>query len=160
MKRLAFIFAVVAMSSISVLMAQGEKDTTAENFLKEWATSLQTSDADKMAGLYEDSNDVIAIQSTGQIRKGIGEIRREYEKAFNEVVFEKAELQNITIHRKGDVAWSACRFKADTTVKQDNSTWTLEIFTSFVLKRTGGKWGLQMLCGGGGLGVAAVVETV
>ncbi len=28
------------------------------------------------------------------------------------------------------------------------------------LKRTGGKWGLQMLCGGGGLGVAAVVEAV
>jgi len=28
------------------------------------------------------------------------------------------------------------------------------------LKRTGGKWGLQMLCGGGGLGIAAVVETV
>jgi acetyl-CoA acetyltransferase family protein len=28
------------------------------------------------------------------------------------------------------------------------------------LKRTGGKWGLQMLCGGGGLGVAATVEAV
>ena len=28
------------------------------------------------------------------------------------------------------------------------------------LKRTGGKWGLQMLCGGGGLGIAAVVEAV
>jgi len=28
------------------------------------------------------------------------------------------------------------------------------------LKRTGGKWGLQMLCGGGGLGVAGTVEAV
>jgi len=28
------------------------------------------------------------------------------------------------------------------------------------LKRTNGKWGLQMLCGGGGLGVAAVIENV
>ena len=28
------------------------------------------------------------------------------------------------------------------------------------LKRSGGKWGIQTLCGGGGLGVAAVVEAV
>ena len=28
------------------------------------------------------------------------------------------------------------------------------------LKRTGGKYGIQMLCGGGGLGIAAVVESV
>ncbi|MCX5771525.1 MAG: hypothetical protein NTZ09_14825 [Candidatus Hydrogenedentes bacterium] len=28
------------------------------------------------------------------------------------------------------------------------------------LKRTHGKYGLQMICGGGGLGIAAVVEAV
>ncbi len=28
------------------------------------------------------------------------------------------------------------------------------------LKRTGGKWGVQMICGGGGLGIATVVEAV
>jgi len=140
MKRYAFIFAIVAICSLSSSFAQDEKDTTVEKFLKDWAGSLQKGDSDKMAGLYEDSNDVIAIQSTGRIRKGIGEIRKEYESAFSEVVFEKAELQNLTLHHNGEIAWATCRFKADTKVKLDNSAWTLEIFTSFVLKRTGGKW--------------------
>ena len=92
-----------------------------------------------MVSLYEDSNDVIVIQSTGKIRKGIGEIRKEYESAFHEVVFEKAELENLIIRHDGDLAWAACRFRADTKTKQDNSTWILEIYTSFLLKRTNGK---------------------
>ena len=144
MKRLTFIFIVVAAVSISVLKARDEKDKTVENFLKEWTASLQTGNVDQMAGLYEDSNDVTIIQSTGRIQKGIAEIRKEYEKAFDEVVFEKAELKNITIRNQGDVAWATCRFRADTSTKLENSAWTLEIFTSFVLKHTGGKWSIVL----------------
>ena len=52
MKRLTFIFIVVAAVSISVLKARDEKDKTVENFLQEWTASLQTGNVDQMAGLY------------------------------------------------------------------------------------------------------------
>lgn len=139
MKRVATIFGVFVICSLSASLAQGEKTATAELFLNRWVATLQTGNFEQMVSLYEDSNDVIVIQSTGKIRKGIGEIRKEYESAFHEVVFEKAELENLIIRHDGDLAWAACRFRADTKTKQDNSTWILEIYTSFLLKRTDSK---------------------
>lgn len=140
MKRLAFFFAVIAMSFPSAAISQNENDTTAQQFLKAWTGALQSGDIDRMMSLYEDSNDVIAIQSTGKICKGIIEIRKEYESAFNEVTFEKAELQNIMTRQNGDTVWTTCRFRADTNIKRDHSVWTLEILTSFVLKHTNNQW--------------------
>ena len=99
MKKCIFIFIAIVIFSVSSSFAQDEQQAAVEKFLDEWAASLQTGDVDKIAGLYEDSNDVIAVQSTGIVRKGIGEIRKEYENAFSEVTFEKVELQNITIRQ-------------------------------------------------------------
>ena len=140
MKKCIFIFIATVIFNVSSSFAYNEQHLAVEKFLEEWAASLKTGDVNKTAGLYEDSNDVVAIQSTGNVRKGIGEIRKEYENAFNEVTFEKVELQNLIIRQQGQIAWASCRLKADTKVRQSNAAWILEIYTSFVLKHSGGQW--------------------
>jgi uncharacterized protein (TIGR02246 family) len=140
MKKIIFIFVGIAIFSVSSLFAQNEQQAAVKKFLKEWAASLQTGDVNKIASLYDDSNDVIAIQSTGIVRKGIGEIRKEYENAFREVIFEKTELQNLIIRQQGQIAWASYQLKADTMVRQSGEAWILEIYTSFVLKHSGGQW--------------------
>ncbi|UCF13900.1 MAG: nuclear transport factor 2 family protein [Phycisphaerales bacterium] len=117
-----------------------QSGTTPEGFLREWASGLSEGSADDMTAFYEDSKDTLAIQSTGRMRKGTAEIRKEYESAFEEVVFERATLGDLTVRQNGDVAWATCRFKALTLHKVQNTKWTLEVYTSFVLKRSGKTW--------------------
>ncbi|MCP4451296.1 MAG: TIM barrel protein [Planctomycetes bacterium] len=114
--------------------------TTAENFLQAWASGLGKGSADDMTAFYEDSKDTLAIQSTGRVCKGTAEVRKEYESAFAEVIFERVTLGNLTVRQHGDVAWATCRFKALTSHRVTNAKWTLEVYTSFVLKQSGNTW--------------------
>jgi len=117
-----------------------QRGTTPEGFLWEWASGLSEGNVDDMTAFYEDSKDTLAIQSTGRIRKGTAEIRKEYQSAFEEVVFERVTLGDLTARQNRDVAWATCRFKALTLHKVQNMKWTLEVYTSFVLKRSGKTW--------------------
>ncbi len=114
--------------------------TTPEGFLREWASGLSEGSVDDMTAFYEDSKDTLAIQSSGHMRKGTAEIRKEYQSAFEEVVFERVTLGDLTVRQNRDVAWATCRFKALTLHKVKNTKWTLEVYTSFVLKRSGKTW--------------------
>lgn len=114
--------------------------TTAESFLQAWASGLGKASADDMTAFYNDSKDTLAIQSTGRACKGTAEIRNEYESAFAEVVFERVILGDLTVRQHGDVAWATCRFKALTSHRVTHTKWTLEVYTSFVLKRFDSTW--------------------
>ena len=116
------------------------RGTTPEGFLRQWAFALSEGTVDDMTAFYEDSSDTLAIQSTGRVRAGTAEIRKEYESAFEEVVFERVTLGDLTVRQSRDVAWATCRFEALTSRKVDHAKWTLEVYTSFVLKRSGKTW--------------------
>ena len=113
---------------------------TPEGFLEAWASGLGKGSADDMTAFYEDSKDTLAIQSTGRVRKGTVEIRKEYESAFEEVVFERVTLGDLTVRQHGNMAWATCRFKAVTALRVTHTKWTLEVYTSFVLKRVNNTW--------------------
>ena len=111
-----------------------------KEFLQQWAESLPGGKLDETVAFYEDSKEVVAIQSTGTVRKGIAQIRKEYQAAFGEVVFEKVSLESLSVRQNGDVAWAACEFVADTRRKADQSEWVLHVRSSFVLKRSEKRW--------------------
>ena len=117
-----------------------QRGITPEDFLREWASGLGEGSVDDMTAFYEDSKNTLAIQSTGHMRKGTAEIRKEYQSAFKEVDFERVTLKDLTVRQNRDVAWATCRFKAQTLHKLKNTKWTLEVYTSFVLKRSGKTW--------------------
>ena len=117
-----------------------QSGATPEGFLREWASELSEGSADDMTAFYKDSKDTLAIQLTGRMRKGTAEIRKEYQAAFKEVIFERVTLGDLTVRQIGDVAWTTCRFKALTLHKVQNTKWTLQVYTSFVLKRSGKTW--------------------
>ncbi|MHC4560894.1 MAG: YybH family protein [Planctomycetota bacterium] len=117
-----------------------QRGTTPEGFLREWVSGLSKGSVDDMTAFYEDSKETLAIQSTGRIRKGTAEIRKEYQSAFEEVVFERVTLGDLTVRQNRDIAWATCRFKALTSHKVKNTKWTLEVYTSFVLRRSSKTW--------------------
>jgi sugar phosphate isomerase/epimerase/ketosteroid isomerase-like protein len=118
----------------------GGGGTKAESVLQAWASELGKGNADDMTAFYEESEDTIVIQSTGRVRKGTSEIRKEYLAAFAEVVFERVTLGDLTVRQHGNVAWATCRFKALTSHRVTHTKWTLEVYTSFVLKQSNNTW--------------------
>lgn len=118
----------------------GAKETSVEDALRQWAEVLRSSKVAEMVILYEDSEHVVALESSGKVRQGAAAVRKMYQEAFDEVVFKRTTFDALKVRESGDVAWATCRFKADTVVRADQSRWTLQIQGSFVLKREKGAW--------------------
>lgn len=144
MKATVLTIAVSAFCCLTSTVGRSAEPVSAQGFLHRWAASFSEGNADAIVAFYEDSKDVLAIQSTGQVRKGTAEIRREYEAAIDEVEFEQVTLENLTVRQSGDVAWASCEFRANTLRHFDQTRWTLRIYTSFVLKRAGTTWKIVM----------------
>ena len=102
------------------------------------------SNVDKMLAFYDDSKKTIVVESRGNIRNGVAEVRKMYEEAFNEVTFERVSLTPTVLQRKGPVAWATCRYKANTRLKSDNSRYILELRASFVMKREEDTWQITL----------------
>ena len=140
MRERVLTMAVTGLYCAFFIAGQAAGDTTAEDTLHEWAAAFSEASVEKMVGFYEDSKDVLAIQSTGRVRRGAAEIRKEYEAAFDEVIFDKVTLADLRVRQSGDVAWATCELRANTTRKSDTTGWTLRVYTSFVLKLSGDTW--------------------
>jgi len=140
MKAFVSIIGVAGLCCLVPVASRAADDTTAKAVLYKWAGTLTHGSVDKMVSFYEDSRDVLAIQSTGRVRKGAAEIRKEYEAAFAEVQFEGASLADLVVRRSGDVAWATGELRADTIRRSDSTQWTLRVYTSFVLKFSGETW--------------------
>jgi ketosteroid isomerase-like protein len=113
---------------------------SAEETLREWARTFKTSRVADMVAFYEDSREVAAWESTGKARKGTAAIRKMYEEAFDEVIFEQVTVDTVEVRQNGGVAWVTCRFKADTVLRADRSRWTMEVRASFVLQKGKDAW--------------------
>ena len=117
---------------------------TPRSALQTWADAFLAGSVEGMAACYQDSADVVMIHSTGETGRGIENVRAEYKTAFAEVVFEKTSLQLSGLWETGDVAWATGRFTATTRRKSDDSRWTLEINTSFVLRASDRSWKIAL----------------
>lgn len=140
MRAFVSIMAAAGLCCLSPTVGHAAGDATAEEVLRKWAVALSEGSVDKMAAFYEDSEDVLAIQSAGRVRGGPAEIRKEYGAAFQEVVFERATLADLSVRQSGDVAWATCELRANTIRNSDNTKLTLRVYTSFVLKFSGRTW--------------------
>ena len=126
------------------LSAAADEAQSAKEFLLQWAEAVTAGDLDLVVAMYEDSEDVVAIESKGTVLKGIEQIRAMYEGAFKEVVFEKVTLDPLKVRASGGVAWAFCRLKASSRVNEDGTRWMLEIRGSFVLKRCEDSWEIAL----------------
>ena len=131
---------VTLVSACLPVQAEATAVTSCRDFLRQWVQALTTGNLDAITSFYEDSEEVIVILSTGHVRAGHDAIRREYEAALREVVFEDVSFQVLKIREADGVAWATGRFKALTRRKSDRSRWKLEIYTSLVLKRKDKGW--------------------
>lgn len=126
---------MVAASSV----AAEEPSSGPEQLLQNWAAAWPDASVETMVSFY-DSKSAVAIESSGAMHKGLPAIRRMYRSAFEEVVWEKVRLKDLEVHRKGDVAWATCRFRADATLKANDARIVFTSQGSCVLRRTDSSW--------------------
>lgn len=124
--------------------ATAEHPPSAPKFLQIWAAAWQFGDVDKMMAFYDTAKETTAVESLGHVRKGPAEIRKMYQRAFDELLFDRVTLTPIAQGQHGPVAWATCRYKADMRLKSDNSRYILEVRGSFVMKREGETWKITL----------------
>ena len=95
---------------------------------------------DDTLAFYEESEEVVAIQSSGHMWKGISRIRKEVQGRFGQIVIQNVTLGSLLVRQHGDVAWATCELRGNMLLKSDNTEWTWQVRTSFVLRRSGKTW--------------------
>jgi uncharacterized protein (TIGR02246 family) len=133
-----------ALMLVGASGACADDSTSPTKLLRNWAAAWRAGDVDKMMTFYDSAKETIAVESLGQIRQGPSEIRKMYEDAFDEVVFDRVTVTPITQGRHGSVAWATCRYKAETRLKSDDSKYVLEVRGSFVLKEEKDTWKITL----------------
>jgi uncharacterized protein (TIGR02246 family) len=108
--------------------------------LSSWAAAWRTGDIDKMLAFYEQSNDVVAIASSGRRYAGKAGVRRMYEQAFGEADWREVELRDVKVLQDGNMAWTTCRFKAVMRVKLNDTTLVFTSQGSILVRRSGERW--------------------
>ena len=123
-------------------------ETTADDspakFLETWAATWQTSDVDKMLAFYDTADQTLAIESLGHVRKGPAEIRKMYQGAFDELIFDRVTLKPISQGEQASVAWATCTYRAEIRLKEDGSKYILEARGSFVVRRDRNSWKITL----------------
>jgi len=122
----------------------GTGPTSATGALGKWTEAIESSQVESVLAFYEQNDDVVIVHSTGELVKGTDAIRKTYQDAFAEVVFDDVSLKDLLVRQSGGMAWAACRFVADTTRHSDEAKWRIEIRTSFVLQRLGTSWKIAL----------------
>ncbi len=119
---------------------QTKSTAAAKETLTRLCDALRSGEVAAVMKCYADSDDLVVIQSYGRIDKGVDRVRKMYKDSFDEVGFERVDLNDMVLKQVGDVAWASCRFIADTQRNVEKDKWRLEIQTSFVLQRKEGAW--------------------
>jgi ketosteroid isomerase-like protein len=140
MMRISCLIITLAVVSVVQTPLRAADRSTPQKTLQQWCEAVKAGTLERVLACYEDGDDVVVILSWGVMRTGIADVRREYESAFNEVVFENVELRDLSVRETEQVAWAVARFQADTTRRSDQSKWRLVIRTSYVLKQTDDGW--------------------
>ena len=115
-----------------------------QHFLQQWATAWQASDVDRMMAFYDTSEQTVAVESRGIVRRGPAQIREMYQGAFDELSFDRVILTPISQGQHGSTAWATCRYKADIRLRSDNSRHVLEVCGSIVMKREKDAWRITL----------------
>jgi ketosteroid isomerase-like protein len=139
----SILVAAFVVSGLNVAWAADDPPSPAK-FLQSWADAWGASDVGKMMAFYDSAKETTAIESLGHVRKGPDEIRKMYQDAFDEVVFDRLKLTLIAEGQHGSVAWATCRYRAETRLKSDNSRYVLEVRGSFVMKKDKDAWKIAL----------------
>lgn len=108
--------------------------------IEQWRGAFLARDIVAMAACYEPGDEVVLIHSTGQMLVGCEAIRADYEAAFAATVFDDVRFDPYACGESGDMAWASGRLRMLTRAPVGDARWTLEIHTTFHLRRRAGKW--------------------
>ncbi len=90
------------------------------------------------------ASDIEAFWSNGLTYRGRDAVVQAIESGVREVATDfqsmQAKVEGVTLHRKGHLAWLACRIHFDGTLKEDNSPFSRTIRSTFVFEKRGGRW--------------------
>ena len=141
MKRLTLAVLLCCLSLICVGATAEEKTQSCLHpVFGEWAKALEAGDEEAATKFYSSSEDVIAIESKGTVRKGTEGIRQMYVDAFKEVIFKNVNVNPIQVSLGDDYGFVYFILRTHTQMKEDKSNWELHVQATWLVRKEGEAW--------------------
>ena len=139
--RASLLLAVFSASLVAVPCFGQDAGTTPKEAIQRLAKAAVTAkEPADVLRFYDESEDLILIESSGHQHKGYAAVKKEFQKVFREVAIFELEVTEMTAKQLQDVAWVTCRQRAKFRVLADDNKFQLEVRTTFVLKRHKDAW--------------------
>lgn len=119
---------------------RGAIAATPKALLDAWCQAFLQRDVDAMVACYEPGESILLMHSTGQVIVGSDAIRGDYEAAFGSTIFDQVGLELGDVASEGDVTWVTGRLRMLTRPAVGDAKWQLQINTTFVMRRSQGRW--------------------
>ncbi len=104
------------------------------------ADALKAGDVDKACSVYVQSDDILAIESSGRVHEGIKGIAQMYTSAFAESKFLDAKFEFERTHLEETYGISYFKLRATLQTNQDGKKWEFYVQGSWVLQKDGKQW--------------------
>ena len=134
----SLVFAVLVAGAVVDINAA--EPTIAETFLLKWAAAWKTSNVDHMMQFYDEGPETLAIESLGHVRQGPEHIRKMFEGAFEELVFDRVSVTILSQKHQDSVVWATCRYRANVRLKETQMKFVLQSRGTFILRNDGKTW--------------------
>lgn len=116
---------------------EGQKECPAclQQLAEGWVSALKSGDLEKMASLYDEGEGVVAVESSGRVRKGAAEIRDMYKAAFEELQFHKVDLDFERTHVEGKFGTTYFKLRALAEIRGNKAKIELYVQGTWVLRK-------------------------
>jgi len=108
---------------------------------KAFAEAMKAGDVDQILALYLDSAEVLAIESSGNVRRGSKGLRTMYEAAFAETTWTRADFELIRTDVRDQEGFCYFRFTAEGTYKKEGEGgFVLSTQGTWIVRKTKQGW--------------------
>jgi ketosteroid isomerase-like protein len=120
-------------------VAQAEEDRV-KNRVEAWVAAFNENKPEKMASFYENTEDLDMLVSAGLWHRGIGEIKKAYEKDEKSWAYYDSSSRNLRIRDLGDVALASFEHRFKLRSLDEDMKFQVHIRTTMTLRKIDSEW--------------------
>lgn len=135
----------VLLSAGSAGAAEGDV-ASVESFVKRFAATFNENDPAALATLYEETDDLEVVFSSGIRHRGFKTLRTAYveDQAHNRYSNSRCKILSVRVFDGGDTAIATFEHMFGFRVIADDTRWKVHVRTTSVLRRVKGEWRIAL----------------
>jgi ketosteroid isomerase-like protein len=120
--------------------AHAEEKNPVKDRVNTWVATFNENDPEAMVDFYEDTEDLDMLVSAGLWHRGIGEVRKAYQKDKENWKYHDSNSRNLRIRNLGEVALVSFEHRFKLSSMHEDLGLQIHIRTTMTLRKVGSEW--------------------